>query len=112
MTAKFAPLLAVCALALAVTAAPAAATEPVTSFGVTTSSTAAGGHPDLSASFALEEPGEPEAAESVTVNLPRGRLREPERDPDLRRLRLRPHAVPGQLAGRHGDHPRQLRRRT
>ena len=72
MTAKFAPLLGVCALALAVTAAPAAATEPVSSFGVTTSSTAAGGHPDLSASFALEEPGSPEAAESVTVNLPRG----------------------------------------
>ena len=37
MTARFAPLLAVCALALAVTAAPAAATEPITSFGVTTS---------------------------------------------------------------------------
>ena len=72
MTAKFAPMLAVCALALAVAAAPAAATEPVSSFGVTTSSTAAGGHPDLSASFALEEPGSPEAAESVTVNLPRG----------------------------------------
>jgi hypothetical protein len=72
MISRLAGMLALCALALAIAARPAAATEPVASFGVTTSTTAAGGHPDLSASFSLEEPGEPEAAESVTVNLPRG----------------------------------------
>jgi hypothetical protein len=59
-------------LLLATAAQRASATEPISSFGVTTSSTAAGGHPDLSASFTLAEPGEPEAAESVAVNLPEG----------------------------------------
>jgi hypothetical protein len=72
MTAKCAGLIALCGLALALAAAPAAATEPIASFGVTTSTTAAGGHPNLTAKFTLEEPGVPEAAESVSVNLPRG----------------------------------------
>ena len=53
-------------------AAPAGATQPIQSFGVSTSSTQAGAHPDLSASFTLAEPGQPEAAESVVVNLPEG----------------------------------------
>ena len=38
----------------------------------TTTETQAGGHPDLSASFSLAEPGMPEAAENVSVNLPEG----------------------------------------
>ena len=65
-------LLVALALASAVVAGPAAATEPIQSFGVTTSSTQAGGHPDLGASFTLAEAGQPEAAESVEVNLPEG----------------------------------------
>src|SRR5215213_3903785 len=65
-------ILALCLLAMAAVVQRASATEPITSFGVTTSSTAAGAHPDLSASFTLAEPGEPEAAESVAVNLPEG----------------------------------------
>src|SRR5262249_19767616 len=51
---------------------PAWATESISSFGVETTETQAGGHPDLSANFSLAEPGEPEAAENVSVNLPEG----------------------------------------
>ena len=65
-------LLAACLLALAALAPGATASESISAFGVTTSTTAAGGHPDLGASFSLAEPGEPEAAESVAVNLPEG----------------------------------------
>jgi hypothetical protein len=72
MTARFATVLSLCALALAASAQTATAIEPIGSFGVTTSTTAAGAHPNLTASFSLEEPGEPEAAENVTVNLPQG----------------------------------------
>ena len=68
----FATVLSLCALAPAASAQTATAVEPISSFGVTTSTTAAGAHPDLTASFTLEEPGEPEAAENVTVNLPQG----------------------------------------
>jgi hypothetical protein len=53
-------------------AAPALASEPIESFVVTTSSSHAGGHPDLSAEFALKEPGEPEAAISAQLDLPAG----------------------------------------
>jgi hypothetical protein len=63
---------AICALLAGVLAAPASATESISSFGVETTETQAGGHPDLSANFSLAEPGEPEAAENVSVNLPEG----------------------------------------
>ena len=59
-------------LVMLVGAEGAAATEPISSFGVATSTTQAGGHPDLSASFTLSEPGNPEAAESVVIDLPEG----------------------------------------
>src|SRR5262249_15300484 len=72
MTARLATVLSLCALALAASAQTASATEPISSFGVTTSTTAAGAHPSLTTSFTLEEPGEPEAAENVTVYLPQG----------------------------------------
>jgi hypothetical protein len=72
MSVRITAVLAVFALALSVAAERAGATEPISSFGVTTTSTAAGAHPNLTASFSLEEPGEPEAAENVTVNLPQG----------------------------------------
>lgn len=63
---------AVCLLLMAVLSGPASATEAISSFGVTTTTTQAGGHPDLSATFSLAEPGEPEAAQNVMVNLPEG----------------------------------------
>jgi hypothetical protein len=72
MRARLAVLLAACGLVLAAAAEPAAATEPITSFGVSTSTSQAGGHPDLSASVTLAEPGEPEAAENVEINFPEG----------------------------------------
>ena len=55
-----------------VVAAPALATQPIETFEVSTSSTQAGGHPDLQTKFTLGDPGEPEAAENVIVNLPPG----------------------------------------
>ena len=41
-------------------------------FTTTTSTTQAGGHPDLSTSFTLDSPGEPEAAQNVIFNAPEG----------------------------------------
>jgi hypothetical protein len=59
-------------LAALITAAPASASEPINGFSVTTSSTQSGGHPNLTMSFELESPGEPEAARNVIVNTPEG----------------------------------------
>ena len=56
VSSKIATILALCLLAMAVVAQSASATEPITSFGIGTSSTTAGGHPDLTASFTLGEP--------------------------------------------------------
>ncbi len=71
-TAKLLVLLGVLALGLAFGTERAGATEPIESFGVTTSTSQAGGHPDLGASLKLADPGAPEAAESVEVNFPQG----------------------------------------
>jgi hypothetical protein len=73
MSAKrtFAALVASFALTLSA-AAPAAASQAITAFEVTTTTTQAGGHPDLGMSFALDAPGAPEAARSVSVNTPEG----------------------------------------
>ena len=66
--------LAACAAtaAIAAVAAPAQATQPIKSFEVVTSTTQAGGHPDLRTTFELESPGHPEAAQDVAVKLPEG----------------------------------------
>jgi hypothetical protein len=53
-------------------AAPALASEPIKSFTTTMSTSQAGGHPDLTTSFALESPGAPEAAKNVIFNAPTG----------------------------------------
>jgi hypothetical protein len=50
----------------------AQAEQPIKDFFVTSSTTQAGGHPDLSGSFSLEKPGDPEAAKNILVNLPSG----------------------------------------
>jgi hypothetical protein len=55
-----------------VVAAPARASEAIEAFNTNSTNTEAGGHPDLTATFTLAEPGQPEAAESVAVNLPSG----------------------------------------
>jgi hypothetical protein len=59
-------------LGAAVLAAPASASESIESFTTTTSTTQAGGHPDLSTSFRLADPGEPEAARNVIFKAPEG----------------------------------------
>lgn len=53
-------------------AAPAWAEEPIKSFETTSSDPTAGGHPDLSTSFTLANPGDPEAAQNVIFNAPEG----------------------------------------
>ncbi len=50
----------------------ALASEAIEGFTTTTSTTQAGGHPDLSTSFELANPGEPEAARNVVFNAPEG----------------------------------------
>jgi hypothetical protein len=62
-------------LSLTITAcavAPASAQEAVESFSTTVSSTAAGGHPDITTSFQLASPGAPEAARQVVFNMATG----------------------------------------
>ena len=69
--------LAALAVALGVAAAPAAASEKIDSFTTSTSTTQAGGHPDLTTSFTLENPGAPEAAQNVIFNAPGGLFGDP-----------------------------------
>ncbi|MGH2625051.1 MAG: hypothetical protein ACRDHY_00190, partial [Anaerolineales bacterium] len=59
-------------LMLTVAALPAQASQSIADFGVTTSTTQAGGHPDLTSTFALDAPGQPESAKNVIVDLPVG----------------------------------------
>jgi hypothetical protein len=58
--------------ALGFQAASAAASMGIESFDVTSTSHRAGSHPDLGMTFALESPGDPEAAQNVIVNTPEG----------------------------------------
>jgi hypothetical protein len=64
-------LVAALLLALAWTARAEAAQE-IETFDTSSTNTEAGNHPDLTATFTLVKPGQPEAAESVSVNLPSG----------------------------------------
>ena len=50
----------------------ASAAEPIDSFAVSASTTLAGAHPDLSVGVELAQPGDPETAASVRVDLPVG----------------------------------------
>ena len=65
-------LMLAAALVLVASVGTAMATEPITSFSTSSSTSQAGGHPDLHASFALQNPGQPEAAENVIVETPTG----------------------------------------
>ena len=61
------------ALALpALVAAPASASMQVDAFETTSSDTQAGGHPDLTTSFTLHEPGVTESAANVIFDAPEG----------------------------------------
>jgi hypothetical protein len=59
-------------LAAASIATPAHAGQAVDSFVVTTSDSQAGGHPDVNASFELVNPGQPESAKDISIDLPPG----------------------------------------
>jgi hypothetical protein len=59
-------------LVAAALAATAQAKEEISTFSTSSSSSQAGGHPDLSTSFTLENPGAPEAARNVTFRAPEG----------------------------------------
>jgi hypothetical protein len=59
-------------LTLAICAAPASASEPITSFETVSSTSKAGAHPDFTTSFSLQKPGEPESAENVSFESPQG----------------------------------------
>jgi hypothetical protein len=62
-----------------VLAAPAPASQEVTEFQVSTTTRQAGGHPDLTARFRLEDanPADPEVAKNLLVNLPEGMFGNP-----------------------------------
>jgi hypothetical protein len=59
-------------LAALLIAAPAGASQAITSFNASVSTSQAGGHPDFSYEFALANPGEPESAKEVVLNAPQG----------------------------------------
>jgi hypothetical protein len=54
------------------TASQAAASESIDSFTTSSTSSQAGGHPDLETTFTLHSPGVPESAKNVIFNAPKG----------------------------------------
>jgi hypothetical protein len=70
-------ILAAGAIALAL-AVPAQASQTISSYDLSTSTTEAGGHPDIEASFTLDNPGQPEGAQDVSVQLPEGLFGNPQ----------------------------------
>jgi hypothetical protein len=60
------------ALATAILASPAGASVNVSEFSVGSSSQQAGGHPDLTARFKVDKPGEPEVINNVYIKLNQG----------------------------------------
>ncbi|HEY5052249.1 MAG TPA: hypothetical protein VII45_02455 [Solirubrobacterales bacterium] len=59
-------------LLLGLFATQASASESISEFSVAASRTQAGGHPDLKTRIRLADPGAPEVAKNITVNLPPG----------------------------------------
>jgi hypothetical protein len=60
------------ALGASAFASSASAKQTIVDYAVGTSTTQAGAHPDLKASFTLEKPGAPETAKDISANLPTG----------------------------------------
>ena len=84
--------------------------ERIDSFTTTSSTTQAGGHPDLTTSFTLDEPGRPRGRKNVIFNAPEGVFGNPNAITALHLVGLRPRPVPVQLPGRADHGLRQLRR--
>ncbi len=73
MTAKTLSVVLAAVLALGLAAvSPAMASESIDSFATTSSTSQAGGHPDLRTMFTLDSPGDPESAKNVDFNAPEG----------------------------------------
>ena len=70
----------------------------------------AGGHPDLSTSFTLGSPGEPEAARNVIFRAPEGIFGNPNAVTKCTSGGLRSGSLPLELAGRRDHRERELRR--
>ncbi len=68
----------VAAVWVALSAAPASASVEIESFTSGGNDSQAGGHPDLTTSFRLKDPGSPEAARNVIFDAPRGVFGNPE----------------------------------
>lgn len=94
MSKKFAALTVVASLGAMLLAGTASASQPIDSFEVFTSTTQAGGHPDLETRLTLQSPGEPEAAENVIVNLPEGLFGNPHAIPTCKSADLALAACP------------------
>jgi hypothetical protein len=114
MSRHFAALLAAGAIALA-GAAPAQAQIAIGSFATSTSDSQAGGHPDLTTSFSLAEPGIHEAAREVLFNAPEGVFGNPgaitrcsASDFALQQCPVNSQAGLVALRARHGANPDQL----
>jgi hypothetical protein len=69
---KFAATLTTLAGLMAIAATPAGASQTIESFGIEVSDTQAGAHPDIRTKFALQNPGSPEAAKEVEVQVAEG----------------------------------------
>ena len=65
-------VLALILMAAALRPDPAMAIQTIESFSTTSSTQQAGGHPDLTTSFTLADPGAPEAARNIEFNAPEG----------------------------------------
>jgi hypothetical protein len=72
------PCAVVLSLLATVFAAPAHAEVEIESFSTAVSTSQAGGHPDISTSFVLKDPGAPEAARNINFNTPEGVFGNPE----------------------------------
>ena len=104
-TMKMALALAVAVLSFGALASTALAGEAITEYEVGSTNQAAGGHPDLTARLKLADPGEPEVAKNLTINLPEGIFGNPGVDLQMPRRGLRRQPLPGGRPGRR-DHDR------
>jgi hypothetical protein len=78
---KAATALAAAAAIVAAFAMPAQASQPIAFYEVSTSSTEAGGHPDISTKFTLPNPGNPEVAKTIEARWPQGVFGNPQAVP-------------------------------
>ncbi len=65
-------IVGLCLMIAAVQSTPASAAGQVDSFSAAVSASQAGGHPDLGVTVSIEDPGAPETAKSLTMEMPTG----------------------------------------